>query len=399
MLKRLTLQRFFSVPSGAVEFDNPTFLVGRNGSGKSNLADAIAFLSEAMAMPLQAIFDRRGGVSAVANRSSARGRPPNLGLGVAIGTAEFDATYAFEGRAAKPHGFEVLREQCVVRPKSGGENWFDRDTYGFSMSDPSLRPALERGALALPLVGGDTRFSGVFRFLSRMRVCRIEPTSLREVQDPDAGNRLRSTGRNAASVLREIERESRQDWRTLLALLRAIVPATKSVRSRQTGNKLILEFAQDWGLKEPVRFPAYNISDGTLRALGVLAAVFQRPAPSVLVIEEPEATMHPGALGAILDLVLHASRRMQVVVTTHSPELLDAKWIKDRHLRIVIWKNGVTRAGNLSESASGCLRDHLMGAGELLRANALTVEPTVKENSGQSNLFGPSRVNDFEFSP
>ena len=391
MLKRLTLQRFFSVPSGAVEFDNPTFLVGRNGSGKSNLADAIAFLSEAMALPLQAIFDRRGGVSAVANRSSARGRPPNLGLGVAIGTAEFDATYAFEGRATKPHGFEVRREQCVVRPKSGRESWFDRHTR-FRSSHPSLQPAMEPGALALPLVGGDTRFSGVFRFLSRMRICRIEPTSLREVQDPDAGNRLRPTGRNAASVLREIERESPQDWRTLLALLRAIVPATKSVRSRQQGNKLILEFAQDWGLKEPVRFPAYNISDGTLRALGVLAAVFQRPAPSVLVIEEPEATMHPGALGAILDLVLHASRRMQVVVTTHSPDLLDAKWIEDRHLRLVTWKEGVTRAGKLSQSASGCLRDHLMGAGELLRANALTSEPTVEEGGVQSSLFdGPPR--------
>ena len=396
MLKRLTLQRFFSVPSGAVEFDNPTFLVGRNGSGKSNLADAIAFLSEAMALPLQAIFERRGGVSAVAHRSTAEGCPANLGLRVAIGTAEFDATYAFEVQATKPHGFEVLREQCVVRPKSGGENWFDRDTYGFSMSDPSLRPALEPGALALPLVGGDKRFSGVFRFLSRMRICRIEPASLREEQDPDAGNRLRPTGRNAASVLREIERESPGDWETLLALLRAIVPATESVRSRQQGNKRILEFAQDWGLEEPVHFPAYNISDGTLRALGVLAAVFQRPVPSVLVIEEPEATIHPGALGAILDLLLHASRRMQVVVTTHSPDLLDAKWIEDRHLRLVTWKEGVTRAGKLSQSASGCLRDHLMGAGELLRANALTSEPTVEEGGVRSSLFdGPPRSLNF----
>ena len=130
------------------------------------------------------------------------------------------------------------------------------------------------------------------------------------------------------------------------------------------------------------------MSDGTLRALGLLAAVFQRPAPSVLVIEEPEATIHPGALGAILDLMRHASRGMQVVATTHSPELLDAKWIEDRHLRIVTWEKGATRVGALSESARDCLRDHLMGgAGGLLRANALTPEPIFDASPGQPDLF------------
>ena len=387
MLASLTLKRFRSFPSGTVKFANPTFLVGRNGSGKSNLADAFAFLGEAMTSPLQAVFDRRGGISAVGNRSSARGRPADLGLRVVFQAAEFYAKYAFEIRATKHHGFEVLREQCIAQTAAGSRNWFDRRPHEFLSNAPSLQPAPETNALALPLVGGDARFGGVLQFLAGIRICRIEPASLREMQDPDGGGRLRPGGQNAASVLREIQRESPDDWRILLELLNTIVPGTVSVRHKQQGNKLTLEFTQDWGLKEQVRFQAYNMSDGTLRALGLLAAVFQRPAPSVLVIEEPEATIHPGALGAILDLLRHARRGMQLVVTTHSPDVLDAKWIQDSHLRIVTWEHGATRVGSVSEPIRESLQEHLMGAGEMLRANVLTSEPIIDENPGQPNLF------------
>lgn len=69
-----------------------------------------------------------------------------------------------------------------------------------------------------------------------------------------------------------------------------------------------------------------------------------------------------------------AGRSMQVVVTTHSPDILDAKWIEDRHLRILTSEGGRTRIERPSRSVRTALRDHLMGAGELLRSNALTAE-------------------------
>src|ERR1019366_8456247 len=93
--------------------------------------------------------------------------------------------------------------------------------------------------------------------------------------------------------------------------------------------------------------------------------------PSVIVIEEPEASIHPGALGVILDLLRHASKTMQVIVTTHSPDVLDAKWVRDDNLRMVTLENGVTRVGGLSDFSVRALREHLMGAGELLRSNSL----------------------------
>ncbi len=77
ILRSLILKRFRSIPAETVSFDNPTFLVGQNGSGKSNFVDVFAFLAEAMASPLQGVFDRRGGISPVRNRSSGQSHPPN----------------------------------------------------------------------------------------------------------------------------------------------------------------------------------------------------------------------------------------------------------------------------------------------------------------------------------
>ena len=397
ILHKLVLQRFRSLPSVQVEFDNPTFLVGQNGSGKSNFVDAFAFLAEAMSSPLQAVIEHRGGFAAVGNRSSARGRPSNLGLAVVLNRPDDEtswARYGFELRNLKGYGFEVVREKCEVRRPDGSLDWFERsiplkgDPVGWESSVSTLEPVMEPNALALPLVGGDKRFQVVLRFLSGMRMCRIEPAALRAMQDPDGGMGMRSDGSNAASVVREIQRASPDDWERIRELLETIVPGTVGVRPKKHGNKLTLEFSQDWERSDLVKFEAFNMSDGTLRVLGLLAAIFQRSTPTLLVVEEPEETMHPGALGAILDALRHASRFMQVVVTTHSPDVLDVGWIEDRHLRIVSWEKGGTRISRVSDAVRATLGEHLMGAGELLRSNALTPVDLFSQDPRQPKLFG-----------
>ena len=379
-LGRMHLLGFRSISAQEVDFDNPTFLVGRNGSGKSNFADAFAFLSEAMVSPLQGVIEQRGGFAAVSHRSAARGRPTNLTLAVTLSNPDSDTTeadYYIDLRSRKGYDFEVARERCGVTRADGSRHAFDRRTSrGATVWDTSIEsiaPAIEPNVLALPLVGGYRRFRAVFAFLSRMRTYRIEPAVVRAMQDPDAGAQLRSDGRNAASVLRQIQRRPEHAVR-IRQLLEAVVPGTVDVRPKRHGNKLTLEFTQDGAGAEPVKFEAFSMSDGTLRDLGMIMAVLQRPAPSVLVVEEPEASMHPGALGSILDVLQLASQSMQVVVTTHSPDLLDAKWIEDRHLRILSWERGETRVARVSQAVRAALEKQLMGAGELLRSNALTAE-------------------------
>ena len=391
VLDTLIIKRFRSIPTECIAFENPTFLVGRNGSGKSNVVDALSFLAEAMTLPLQAVFDGRGGISVVRNLSSGRSAPPNLGFCVKLGALNGEvqrARYAFEVKALKSYGFEVIREQCIVEAGDGRRHWFDRKKRAFRSSVPGLEPALEPAALGLPVVGGETRFSPVLRTLASMKAYSVEPAKLRQMQDPDSGISLKADGSNAASVLQEIERHSADDVATICEILETIVPGTKKVKTIKHGNKLSLKFTQEWGQRKRPNFESFNMSDGTLRILGLLMAVYQRPTPALVAIEEPEATIHPGAIGAVLDLLRHASRHMQLVVTTHSPEVLDAAWISDDHLRMVTWEEGATRISRVSEVSRRALREHLMGAGELLRSNALAPAPPLfDEDASQRDLF------------
>ena len=374
-ITKIIIKRFRSFPTATLAFDNPLFVVGRNGSGKSNLSDVFSFVSEAMSSPLQAVFDRRGGIGAVRNRSSGQqSAPPNLGLAFEFGSINGieGGRFAFEVKALPNYGYRIIREQCLVRKTDGNRWWFDR-TDKWKSNIEGLTPALEPSALALPLVGGDERFAPVFKVLGAMRVYSIEPSKLREMQDPDSGVSLKPDGSNAASVLQELLRgEGSSAIKTEInRILESIVPATKTVSPKKHGNKLSMSFSQEWGERKKLTFDAFNMSDGTLRSLGLIMAVFQKPSPSILVIEEPEATIHPGALGAVLDLIRKATKTMQVVVTTHSPDLLDAKWITDANLRIVSWQAGASHLLLPSEATRQAMRQHLMGAGELLRSNAL----------------------------
>jgi predicted ATPase len=376
-ITKVIIKRFRSFPAATLYFENPLFVVGKNGSGKSNLADVFSFVSEAMLSPLQAVFDRRGGIASVRNRSSVRSAPPILGLAFELGPFNGSAggRFAFEVKALQNYSYKVVREQCMVSMKDGNRWWFDRGEE-WKTNAVGLTPALEPTSLALPLVGGDERFAPIFRILSGMRAYAIEPAKLREMQDPDSGQNLRSDGSNAASVLQELLRgdNSKELEADINLILKAIVPQTTSVRPTKHGNKLSMTFSQQWEEAKKLSFDAFSMSDGTLRSLGLILAVFQKPSPSVLVIEEPEATIHPGALGAILDLIRRASKTMQVIVTTHSPELLDAKWITDKNLRFVSWQDGASHVLPPSEATREAMRQELMGAGELLRSNALNAE-------------------------
>jgi predicted ATPase len=403
-VRSLTLKGFRSLADVRIEFGNPTFLVGRNGGGKSNIGDALGFISEAMTTPLREVIDRRGGIVSVGTQSPGRNFPRRLGLGVEFGLTEWRqlienppaelppnsldfAWYAFELNPIGEYEYEVSREQCVLHAQNGTKHWFDR-RHKQAMSNITGLTKMELfspSSLAMPVLGGVLPFESVQQTLSRMKTYSIEPAALREMQDPESGMDLRSDGRNAASVFEEIERRSPETVARINEILVTIVPNTVRLETVQHGKKLTIEFTQGWGEGKQVSFEAYSMSDGTLRALGLLLAVFQARKPSLIFVDEPEDSMHPGAAGAILDTLRHAASTMQVVVSTQSPEILDAKWVEDKNLRSVVWRDGATHVEEIPENAKRALRSHLMGAGELLRSEALEPSPT------SHGLLAPSR--------
>ena len=130
------------------------------------------------------------------------------------------------------------------------------------------------------------------------------------------------------------------------------------------------------------------MSDGTLRTLGVLVALFQAPA-GLVAIEEPEVALHPAATGVLTDSLRDASDHRQVLITSHSPDLLDDATLPDSAIQAVVSEDGDTKIGLLDEAGRSTLREHLYTAGELLRMDQLRPDPQATELSiKQLNLFG-----------
>jgi len=113
------------------------------------------------------------------------------------------------------------------------------------------------------------------------------------------------------------------------------------------------------------RFRALSMSDGTLRALGLLVALFQHGSgrddtgPLLVGLEESEMALNPGAAGILFDALVEASHGRQVLVTTHSPDLLDRRDIKTESLLAVVMERGQTFLGPINAAGRTILQQGL----------------------------------------
>src|SRR5262249_10847662 len=133
-------------------------------------------------------------------------------------------------------------------------------------------------------------------------------------------------------------------------------------------------------------------SDGTLRALGTLVALFQSANGaagrlSLVAIEEPELQLHPAAASALRDSLREAAAVIQIGITSHSPDLLDDPNVPPESILAVVSEAGRTRVGPVDAVGLSALRDHLYTAGELLRLGQLLPEDGSSGNSDSSALF------------
>jgi hypothetical protein len=229
------------------------------------------------------------------------------------------ATYAFEIGALSDGRYRVQREVCRVDAQgdAGDEPAvYDARDGHWETAYLDLRPALAPDRLALPLMSAHPVFRPVYDFVTHMGFYNLSPDTIRNLQDPDPAQVLKRRGENLTSLLDTLEQAVRDRIAETLAV---IAPGLKGVKVKQLANKQTLEFRMEVAEgKEPWRFPAGGMSDGTLRALGVLVALYQgagatRDVP-VVAIEEPEATIHPAALAALAGAALEAANHSQVVL-------------------------------------------------------------------------------------
>ena len=102
------------------------------------------------------------------------------------------------------------------------------------------------------------------------------------------------------------------------------------------------------------------------------------------------AVVFPAASAALREALTKASETTQVIVTSHSPELLDDRNIPPEHILAVVSEGGNTRIGPLDAASVGVMRDHLFSAGELLRLNQLKPDEVFlrEQTATQAELFG-----------
>jgi predicted ATPase len=388
-VREVQIRNYKSIGQASVKMGGLTILVGPNGAGKSNFLDALAFISDSLTDSVEFAFKSRGGLGSVRRRSG--GHPTHIGIRVIADLGpDTVADYSFEIAAEKGEQFSIARERCHVESFMGESHSFEVERGNFKTPIQGIRPSVAEDRLALFAASATPEFRPVYDFLTGMRFYSIVPSALRKLQPPDSGDLLRRDGGNAAAVLKRIKAENPDRYRRINSLLAAAVSGIQSVDHKSVGQWETLEFRQDVGQKHPWTFDALNVSDGTLRLVGLLIAIYQPGRANVLGIEEPEATVHPAVAEQILEVLLDAARFRQVVVTTHSPDLLDFRDLQDDQVRVVTNPQNTTVIADLADTSRRAVRERLFTTGELMRAGELMGDADgAVALAEQLKLFGP----------
>lgn len=392
LIRRVRAKNFKSIAACDVKLGTLTYLVGPNGSGKSNFVDVLHFVKDALQGSLENALQLRAGLSEVRRRSG--GHPTHFGIRLDTWLPDGrEAYYAFKVGARQAGGFEVQQEECCIGAPGTGPSY--KVMLGKpEKSSEDVFPVSTPDRLALVNAAGLPAFRPLFDALVGMGFYNLNPRVIRDLQKPQDGAMLKPLGENIASVVAFMERSAPEDKRLVEEYLNAVVPSVHGVARMGVGHMETLEFRQDTaGAKHPWRFAANSMSDGTLRALGILVALFQggeAARPGLIAIEEPDVALHPAAAALVREALTRAAERSQVLVTSHSPELLDDEGISADSLLAVTADGGMTMIAPIDEASRKVIRERLYTAGELLQLNQLVPDPNALTDpeGNQLKLFG-----------
>jgi predicted ATPase len=342
LLKDITLQGFLSYGPEAVTIPLTALnvLIGANGSGKSNLVEALSVL-RAVPTDLPLPIRQGGGVKDWLWQESKPGAD-RASLEIVLG----------EGQVAKLNPVRpAVRYRLVFGAEGGSFKVLDERVENASPDFGSAKPyfyfGYENGRAML----------NVQQERRELQRADIDPTQsiLSQRRDPEAYPELT----RLADLLRRIliyrswqfgpesavRSGCRADVRTdalsesldnlparlavlmgnpvikrrLIELLSALAPGFDDLNVVPEGGSLQLYLTEG---KRSV--PAHRLSDGTLRYLCLLAVLLDADPAPLVVIEEPELGLHPDVLPTLRDLMVEASEKTQLIVTTHSVQLIDA---------------------------------------------------------------------------
>lgn len=347
---KLTNLLSFGPKGEEIELEPLNVLIGPNASGKSNFIEAIELL-HAAPRDLAAAISRTGGITESIWKGGDPSSEARIDVVVAyrapLGDLRYHLGFALAGLRHRVVSEELAPEDgaqhestppffyrfCEGVAVSYGQSWSSLATSNHDEQAQSTWLKYD-----VPLDRIDPRQSALSQFkdltthlelynvgayfgaITLYRDWNIgrefpprrpQPTDLPE-------HFLLEDAKNLWMVLNDLQNRP-ETWKLLLARLKRFYDGVEDVTTKVQGNT-VQAFLHERGLKRPI--PATRLSDGTLRFLCLLAILCHPEPPPLVVIEEPELGLHPDALGLVAELLLEASQRMQLIVTTHSDALV-----------------------------------------------------------------------------
>lgn len=395
MLKKLILENWKSFQYAELEIDALTVLIGTNASGKSNVLDALEFLSritqgkefhQALAGNTQQA-PLRGGVEWAALKPHTQ-----FTLQVWIGSEQKEVDYVYK--------ITIATQPQVV---SLGES-LEQRTYA---SDPNLAPTIQE--LFRTVAQGDDmqcfivskpRFSlrktiaGLsklydFQFPDEMlnqamqrvsetlkNILILDPMPSKMRDYSPLAETLLGDGSNIAGVLAALSPEQKATVETKLAYYVRQLPDRDVVKVwAETVGRLeqdaMLYCEEAWMPHQPTStMDARGMSDGTLRFLAIVTALLTQPEGSQVVIEEVENGLHPSRAHLLLEMLLQIGndRHIDVLVTTHNPAVLDELTPDLLSEVVVAYRNSESGASELIRLEDLENLPQIVGIGSLGRA-------------------------------
>jgi predicted ATPase len=352
MINHLHIENFRSIKNVDLEIGNLSFYCGPNGSGKSNFVEALDFLAAAFNRGLSYAVAEKGGFYNMCYRKERRSR------GAIVfhlkGTTQDRGwtlrhsvrfTLQTKGQTIRSDFFVESEEyQFVIEAGDKeipisfvrGKERYEVHKPEFDVSELTklnpiftLLPMFENG---FPLTGPrnllfPAPFEGFFPFaedlkrLTSIKVLRVNPRTARESSPPSVLGELGKFGENLPSALDYLANDHPDLFAELVSVVKDVIPGLTQLKTTYTPSRQMTLFLQEEGFGTP--WGTEEISDGTIISIALFFILLD-PRYQMVIVEEPENSLHPWILRKFLERCRERSSNSQVLLTTQSPLVVAA---------------------------------------------------------------------------
>lgn len=323
-------------------------IVGPNAAGKSNLLDLFRFLGDISRKGggLAAALEARGGLSRARCLFARNNHKGELAIMVDLRDGEDDWRYELAIKGKKGgHNHPIVVREIVTR--NGSELLSRPDANDDRDPDQLTQTHLEQ-------ISANREFRPIAEYFAKVNYFHLVPQMIRY---PQAGGASpRAFGSSMIADMNATPVRTRQAWfRRIERALQSAVPGFETLRLEvgKAGQPHLIAGYRNWR-RNPSEQNETDFSDGTLRLIGLLWTIISSPANGgVLLLEEPELSLNAAVVQKLASLLAMAQRgtSMQVILSTHSPELLDDEGIRPGEVLVLQVTSDATVANQLSEIA------------------------------------------------